>query len=235
MATKEHMAALPQVESPKLRVRSLPSVREQRHLKQFITILHFSFVCFFSKKLELCKTKFRLDIFTMENKVIGAQEFFREREQLIPAVHSPIIIADGLQTPENMGLVLRVADNAGCQKVIFVGDENVVRLNKIKKTAQTSFKLLNWLICKAEELEQHIPPDYPWIGIETAEHSTSLYEFTFPKNGVFVLGNEAHGISPSLLQRCQHVVHIPMFGNTVSMNVSHALTAVLFVYRTTWK
>ncbi len=167
----------------------------------------------------------------MENKVLGAQEFFRGNEKLVTPAHRPIILADGLQTPENMGLVLRVADNAGCAKVIFLGDENAIRKNKIKKTAQTSFKQLDWVICQYDELERHLPSKLPWIGIETAKNAVSIYEFKFPSNCVFVLGNEAHGISPALLKRCKHTIYLPMFGNTVSMNVSHALVATLFIYR----
>lgn len=148
-----------------------------------------------------------------------------------------MVVADSIQTPANMGMILRVADNVGCGKVIFVQEEFSVRKNKIKKTAQTSFKNIPWEVCTPEELDDKLPATYRRIAIDTVEDSVGLYEYGFPPQCAFFVGNEAHGISPQLLATCTDFVHIPMPGNTISMNVSHALAVVLFewVRRSTTK
>lgn len=162
-------------------------------------------------------------------KVIKANEFFKDR--LYHRIHKkakPIIVADRIKTPENMGMILRVASNAGCEKVVFIDSGQPVRHNKIKKTAQTSYDNIDWSICQPNELDSLLPQDYHRIAIETATTATSLFETQFPTGCVFFVGNEASGLSESLLQQCSSTVYIPMPGNTVSMNVSHALAVVLF-------
>ena len=65
----------------------------------------------------------------------------------------PIIIAYALKTPENMGNIIRLADNVDCKKVIFVDINQEIRLSKIKKTASSSYNSVNWEFCSEKELK----------------------------------------------------------------------------------
>lgn len=140
----------------------------------------------------------------------------------------PIIVADRIKTPENMGMILRVAGNVGCGKVLFIDNGQPIRRNKIKKTAQTSFDKIDWSVCQPEELNDLLPEDYHRIAIETTTTANSLFETRFPVGCAFFVGNEAHGLSEAVLKQCNSSIYIPMPGTTVSMNVSHALAVVLF-------
>ncbi len=169
--------------------------------------------------------------------MIKANEFFKDRlYHSINKKAKPIIVADSIKTPENMGMILRVAGNVGCGRVLFIDNGQPVRHKKIKKTAQTSYDKIDWMICSQEDLLSHLPKDYHRIAIETTTTANSLYETKFPVGCIFFLGNEAHGLSESLLKLCTSSLYIPMLGNTVSMNVSHALAVVLFewVRQTGW-
>ena len=42
------------------------------------------------------------------------------------------------------------------------------------------------------------------------------------KKIAIVLGNERHGISPSIINACDETVHIPMWGRKNSLNVGTA-------------
>lgn len=142
--------------------------------------------------------------------------------------YSPIIIADNLKTPENLGNVLRLADNIQTKKVLFVDSEPNLRLSKVKKTASSSFNSVDWEFCSLSELNHKIPSGYTLVGIETTSDSVNVFDYDLPQKVAFVIGNEVSGISDELLDICNKIVHIPVFGKNTSLNVSHALAVVLF-------
>ena len=47
------------------------------------------------------------------------------------------------------------------------------------------------------------------VGVELLDSATDLPSFRHPVNAAYVLGPERSGLSPAMLQRCQHVVRIP--------------------------
>ena len=56
----------------------------------------------------------------------------------------PIIVADHLKSPENIGHIIRLASNFGCSKVLFVGDEDGVRHTKVKRVAGAAAGQVEW-------------------------------------------------------------------------------------------
>tara|TARA_B100000780_G_scaffold138548_1_gene96932 strand:- start:1606 stop:2121 length:516 start_codon:yes stop_codon:yes gene_type:complete len=158
---------------------------------------------------------------------IKSRAFFENLEAGQKYKMHPIIVCWKLTSPSNLGSILRLADNMGCTKVLFVDDEPSFKYRNIKKTAQTSFKAINWLFCTSINWKDHIPEDYSLLAIETAEPSFDLYKTELPEKCVFFVGNEQIGIDASLLKECEKSIYIPMKGHNKSMNVSHALTIVL--------
>ena len=70
----------------------------------------------------------------------------------------PIIIADNLRTPENMGSVLRLAGNIGAQKTLFISEKaHQFKTYKIKRTASGAYDKIDWKIIRYEELNNEIP------------------------------------------------------------------------------
>jgi len=158
---------------------------------------------------------------------IKSREFFEENSDSQKNRKHPIIICWKLNTPNNMGSILRIADNMACEKVLFVDDEPSFRERNIKKTAQSSYKAVEWHFCKTDEWQQHIPEGYKLLAIETAEPSTNLYRTELPEKCAFFLGNEMVGLDRETLKNCEKAVYIPMMGHNKSMNVSQALSVVL--------
>jgi len=142
----------------------------------------------------------------------------------------PVIIADNLRTPENMGSVLRLAGNIGAEKVLFINDnkDNIVRNWKIKKTASGAEKKVNWKIISQNELLENIPKGYKIVAIETSENSQNIFETELPGKIAFIVGNEVFGINDDLLKLAEIPVFIPVPGQISSLNVTHALSIALF-------
>ena len=145
-------------------------------------------------------------------------------------ISKPIIVADRLRTPENMGSVLRLAGNIGVEKTIFISDvAHQFRLRRIKKTAAASAnEKTNWEILDEDDLSAFIPEDYQIIAIETSEKAQSIFDFKFPEKTAFIVGNERYGIRPEILKQADYVVYIPIPGPVTSLNVTHALAIALF-------
>ena len=154
------------------------------------------------------------------------------KENHLPSDYPPpIIVGYDIKTPENIGSIIRLADNIACEKVLFITEEDQIRESKIKKTASSSFNSINWKFCKLSELESEIPPDYKKIAIETSSDSTSIYQTELPDKVAFIIGNEIVGISNKLLDKCDKIIHIPVFGKNTSLNVSHALAISIFEWQ----
>jgi len=141
----------------------------------------------------------------------------------------PIVVADNLRTPENMGSVLRLAANVGAGKVFFVKhDDEQPRSWKIKKTASGADEKIDWSFVDINSLSELIPEGYKLVAIETAESATNIYETPLPEKCVFIVGHEVFGIGNELLAMADNIVYIPVPGVISSLNVTHALGISLF-------
>lgn len=157
------------------------------------------------------------------------QKQLRESGMILPG---PTIVAAGLTTPENMGMVLRLADAAGVARVFFVNSETP-NLARIRKTARNTDTFIDWQVIDSESflrlvLTRELPS---LVAVELTTRSTNLFDTPLPDECTLVIGSEQHGIPAPLLNVCQQAVHIPMFGVNGSINVTHALAIALFEWR----
>jgi tRNA G18 (ribose-2'-O)-methylase SpoU len=145
-------------------------------------------------------------------------------------VSRPIIIADDIRTPANMGSIIRLGANIGAEKVIFISEKASEFKNfKINKTASGATEKIDWEIVENFELAKvMLPNGYSLIAIETSEKSENIYKTLFPEKTVFVVGNEVKGIRPEIMQHMNQSLYIPIPGPISSLNVTHALSVALF-------
>jgi TrmH family RNA methyltransferase len=145
--------------------------------------------------------------------------------------HPPIIIGYNIKTPENIGNMIRLGDNLGCKEIFIVSEDENVRNSKIRKTASSSYDSVKWSFCSIKELKIMIPSDYEWIALETASDSVNIFKTELPEKIALIVGNEISGIENKLLDYCSKIVHIPLYGNNKSLNVSHSLAIALFEWQ----
>ena len=156
--------------------------------------------------------------------------FFNDMQyQQLPA--RPIIAAWQIINPENIGNMIRLADNIGATDVFVLGTNFQLRTASIKKTAGLSFANVKLTFVSPEDFFGQLPSDYILAAIETCEDSTNIFETELPGKIIFMLGNERNGLPNEILQKCHAKVHIPMTGKCKSMNVSHALATALFEWQ----
>lgn len=161
---------------------------------------------------------------------IKSNELFRDLpvESLYNKVQRPVIVADHLRNAENMGALIRLADNVGASAVYFLGSEGDVNRGRLQRAAASSFRNISWAFIDDQKLEHLLPEQHTSVALETANNSTNLFLSSLPENPVFYVGNEVSGIRQSLLQNLDQCVFIPVPGPTRSLNVSHATSVLLF-------
>ena len=166
----------------------------------------------------------------MEFEYLKSNELFADRyyDSLFEKCERPIIIADHLRNPENMGSLIRLAANIGAKEVLFLDEERRVRLDKIRRAAASSFNNVQWAFANEAEVWERIPKDYTFVAIETAISATNIYATQLPEKIAFIIGNENAGINDQILKKIEMCVYIPVPGNTCSLNVTHAASVAVF-------
>ena len=128
------------------------------------------------------------------------------------------IVVDTLQDPGNLGTIIRIADWFGINEVVL--SKNSVELFNPKVIQATMGSFIRVKVKYEEIKEWLLNQDKPAFGAVLG--GENLYNTTFPKSGVLVLGNESKGISDDLLKIIDHQIEIPKRGGAESLNVSVA-------------
>jgi tRNA G18 (ribose-2'-O)-methylase SpoU len=163
----------------------------------------------------------------------NSYELFGKKEKNgKPSVAGPVIVADRIQSPMNVGAILRLAANINAAKVWFVYETDPgFRSYKIKSTSSGASEKIAWEYIRPEILPEVLPAGYEVVAIETTEDAQNIFQVSLPGKAVFMVGNERYGISSDVLKLAKRKVFIPIPGIISSLNVSHALAIGLFEWQ----
>ena len=140
-----------------------------------------------------------------------------------------VLALDGVEDPQNLGALLRVADGAGVDGVLLTERRSApLSPAAVKASAGATehlriARVVN-LVRSLEELKRR----NLWIVGLDERGPTSYDQFDFTGDLVIVLGREGAGLHDLVRRTCDHLLHIPMAGGVSSLNVSAAGAAVLF-------
>ena len=143
-----------------------------------------------------------------------------------------LVALDGVEDPQNLGAIARVAEAAGVAGLILTKR----RAPQLTATvARASAGAIEWLPVGrvgnlARALESLQERGY-WVFGASPSAQDDLYHLpdrVVGGNRVVVLGAEGRGIRPGIVRALDHVVRIPMGGRVGSLNVSSAAAILLF-------
>ena len=142
------------------------------------------------------------------------------------------IILDHLRSAANIGNIFRLADALNIEKIFTIGYTATPPHDKVRKYARGTDQFIPFenrdSICKLiQELKEQ---QYSIYGIEISPNSIPYNTSSKMDKTAFIIGNEALGVSSDALNLCDKILHLPMLGYKNSINVSNALSAVLFYY-----
>lgn len=101
---------------------------------------------------------------------------------------------------------------------------------QIKKTALGAEESQPWEHDNSVErvIAQLREKGFVIAAIEQAPGALALPDFQPPEKVALIVGREVEGIEPELLQLCDHILEIPMFGRKESFNVVQAAAMGLY-------
>lgn len=145
--------------------------------------------------------------------------------------HSITVVCDNVTNAPNIGSLFRIADAFGIEELIFCGTDIPLGKRMTKTSRSTEKHVIHSL---NEDIGSQIKDlkakDYYLIALEITENSQSLTEFKHETNQpiALILGDENFGISDTILNQVDKVIHINMYGNNSSMNVVQATSIALY-------
>jgi 23S rRNA (guanosine2251-2'-O)-methyltransferase len=142
------------------------------------------------------------------------------------------IILDDVLDTYNVGSIFRLADAVGAKKVYLCGKTETPPNSRIKKASINTWQWVTWNYAPtAVEAIQEVKSqnsNVKIIGIEQDSRSVPFDSFNYKLPIALVVGNETDGISKEVLEICDNIVELPMFGINTSLNVMVTLGIVLY-------
>jgi tRNA G18 (ribose-2'-O)-methylase SpoU len=131
----------------------------------------------------------------------------------------------------NLGSLFRIADAFSIEKLMLCG-ENITIGRKVTKTSRATEKVVDFEIAEsALSVTKTLKNEgYQIIALEITNKSKPIHNFKFSteKPIVLVIGDESFGVSETILNLSDAIIHIDMFGNNSSMNVVQATNIALY-------
>lgn len=140
----------------------------------------------------------------------------KDEPSLVPFLPIHIFLTS-LRSAFNVGSILRTVEAFRLGSVYFGSTTPNIDNPKVQKASMGTY---NKVPCFSNHSIEQMPR--PWIALETATPSTSLDSFTFPISFTLILGNEEFGIPQEILQQCDAILEIPLYGSKNSLNVASA-------------
>ncbi len=170
--------------------------------------------------------------------LVRAQEFLAIEDLYVPdpakteAGKSParlILALDGVEDPQNLGALLRVADGAGVDGVVLSEHRSApLSAAAVKASAGAAEHLrIARVVNLARALEDLKRHNLWTVGLDE-RGSTDYDQFDLTGDCVIVMGREGAGLHDLVRRTCDHLVRIPMAGGVSSLNVATAAAVVLY-------
>tara|TARA_Y100001954_G_scaffold184052_1_gene196467 strand:- start:1632 stop:2381 length:750 start_codon:yes stop_codon:yes gene_type:complete len=137
-------------------------------------------------------------------------------------IQTPILVLDDISDPGNLGTLLRSASWYGINNVLVSSKSVDIYNPKVVRSAMGAhFHITNLHQLSAEKIRSIL--NYKSINIIAATLNGSSHKNFDPSNNwALILGNEAHGVTESMLSISNEQVSIPKLGNMESLNVGVA-------------
>ena len=147
-----------------------------------------------------------------------------------PHENASLVILDGVEDSHNLGAIIRTCVCAGVEGIIIPSRRNVQVNATVEKTSAGAINHIpiikvNSLVNTVQKLKNS---DW-WVVATDAGAKDNYYDINYNNmNFAIIMGAEHAGVSKSLLKLADFTVKIPMLKEFNSLNVSNALSAIIF-------
>jgi len=159
-------------------------------------------------------------------KYVELEDFLASKEH----TNSSLVILDGIEDSHNLGAIIRTCVCAGVDGIIIPSRRNVQvnsTVEKISAGAVNHIPLIK--VNSPVNAVQTLKDNNWWVIATDAGAKDNYYDIKYDDmNFAIIMGAEHAGVSKSLLKLSDFVVKIPMQNSFNSLNVSNALSAIIF-------
>lgn len=167
----------------------------------------------------------------------SSQKVARKQQRQI-ARHSIVLVLDNVLDTYNIGSFFRLADALAVQKIYLCGPVVTPPNLKIHRASIGTWKWVPWehFYSTTDCLHQLKKDGFQLVACEqnrdSVDYRHSQYQFPL----ALIAGSETNGVGESVLELCDLVVEVPMFGINKSLNVLVATSIVSYavISQLTW-
>ena len=177
----------------------------------------------FNKKFENYRTQGIVIVFTGDLiKDINGVSFDKN--------NSCLLILDQIEDPQNAGQIIRTSECAGIDGLIFPVHNSFKITNSVLNVSQGAFvNVPLYEVTNISRTIQNLKNNDFWVvGIENTKDAELWSNIDYSGKTVIILGSEGKGIRKNIINHCDFLGKIPMQGSINSLNVSAAVSAILF-------
>lgn len=139
-----------------------------------------------------------------------------------------VLILDGITDPQNFGAILRVADGFAVDLVVTPLHESVgLTPAAVKASAGASEWVSVAQVTNLARAIESLKKHEFWV-YAAAAAGDRADKIDFTGKVALVLGSEGKGVRRNVLEHCDRVVSIPMFGHVDSFNVASAAAVLCY-------
>ena len=171
------------------------------------------------------------DTTTPQGVVAVCQQFHVSLDDVIASKPTLVAFLAQIRDPGNAGTVLRAADAAGADAVIFSkGSVDIYNPKVVRSTTGSMFHLP--FVIEAEiqsSLEKFKQAGLSVLAADVAGDSLSTILSTdLAKPTMWLFGNEAWGLEPEVSALADKLVQVPIFGAAESLNLATAASVCMY-------
>ena len=148
-----------------------------------------------------------------------------------------VLLLHNLGSKTNVGAIFRTSDAIGVDKIYLCGytpapfDRFGRKNQKLCKASMGAENFVSYE--KADDIQKVIEKlkkeNFKIIALEQDEKSLDYKKIKIKEKNAFIVGSEVFGIEKEILELCDEIAELPMYGKKNSLNVSVATG--IFLYR----
>ncbi len=162
-------------------------------------------------------------------------KFLANIEEELPALNSKvgnrcIVALDRIEDPQNLGQIIRTSVCAGVDAIIIPKHDSCKITDTVIQVSQGAFTEISIYTVNNlhRSLEQLKKDDYWIVAMDNSLDAKEWHKIDYKGKIVIVAGSEGRGIKKIVLDNCDFQTTIPMQGSINSLNVSAAVSVILF-------
>ncbi len=151
-------------------------------------------------------------------------------DQALSTTPKLVVVLDQARDPGNAGTILRAADAAGADLVIFLQDS--VDPYNPKLVRSTAGSILHVPFVKDADPSETISAlrnaGLQVFATTASGESITTLRTSLAKPTAWIFGNEAHGVSTQVEEMADRLVALPIYGQAESLNLATAASVCLY-------